>query len=178
MTTDVPDNIIALQTYWANLANGEAPDRSAFNITAVKFLLPYLMVCDFEFSPFRVRYRLSGTAVDEMTGTNLTGRYLDEFLTGNYGYAVHQLMTHYKDASQTGKPRIFTYACAGENPESIGVWVGLFPLRRGGKIDQCISIEDYGQLYNPQRSTRDLSNSDWAILSTDSFDTRLAARYP
>jgi hypothetical protein len=177
MTTDVPGNIITLRTYWANLANGEAPDRSAFNIASVKSLLPYLMICDFEFFPFRVRYRLSGTAVDEMTGANLTGRYLDEFLIGNYGDAVRQLMTHYEDASQTGEPHIFTYACVGENPGSIGVWVGLFPLKRSGKIDQCVSIEDYGQLYNPQRSTRGLSESDWAILSNDAFDTRLAKRH-
>ena len=31
-------------------------------------LLPFLMLCDFEFQPFRLRYRLSGTRVDEVTG--------------------------------------------------------------------------------------------------------------
>jgi hypothetical protein len=174
MSNSVPENILSLQSYWESLAAGEAADRSAFDIAAVPFLLPYLMVCDLEFAPFRVRYRLSGTAVDEMTGTNLTGRYLDEFAEGNYAAAVQQISARYETVSQSGKPEIFTYAAVGENPNAIGVWAGIFPLKRNGVIDQCVSIEDYGELYDPQRSTRDLSAKDWAILSNDTFDTVLA----
>ena len=174
MNHQVPENILSLLTYWESLAAGKSPDRSAFDIAAVPSLLPYLMVCDLEFAPFRVRYRLSGTAVDEMTGTNLTGRYLDEFAEGNYAAAVQQIAARYEAVSRTGKPEIFTYAVVGETPNSIGVWAGIFPLKRNGAIDQCVSIEDYGELYNPQRSTRDLSAKDWAILSDDTFDTALA----
>lgn len=38
------------------------------------------MLVEFERDPFRVRYRVTGSGIDEATGYNLTGRYLDKFL--------------------------------------------------------------------------------------------------
>ena len=79
----VPKNIEILSKYWNRLANGEVPERSLFNIEELLPLLPFLLLVDLERDPFRVRFRLSGTRVDQMTGMNLAGHYLDEFATGS-----------------------------------------------------------------------------------------------
>ena len=161
-----PTYIRALHDYWTGLDQGNVPDRSQFNIDDLRDLLPYLLVCDFEFDPFRVRFRLSGTKIDEMTGMNLTGHYLDEFAQGAYAKSITEMMGYYEEASRTGRPRIWTYPWAGDNPRAKVIWVGLFPLKVDGKICQCVSIEDYGELDNAQDLLRrDQSVTDWASLS-------------
>lgn len=142
----VPRNITQLSAYWHGLAGGMTPERGQFHIEDVASLLPYLLLCDFEFSPFRVRYRLSGTKVDQMTGMNLAGRYLDEFLTGAYAQSVRDLLDYYEAASRTGLPQTLTYPWAGDNPLLKSIWVGIFPLKVAGLVTQCIAIEDYGAL--------------------------------
>lgn len=164
---DIPQSIQVLHAYWSSLAGGVAPERAAFDVFEVRSLIPNILLCDLEFSPFRVRYRLSGTSVDEMTGVNLTGRYLDEFADGSYANSVEQISAHYEHVSRTGLPLFWSYAWSGFNPESILTWVGFFPLKRNGKIDQCLSIEDYGALYNPRRVARAPSSGDWATLSEE-----------
>jgi hypothetical protein len=140
----VPNNIRRLSDYWHGLAGGAVPERSLFHIEEVASLLPYLLICEFESSPFRVRYRLSGTKVDQMTGMNLAGRYLDEFLSGAYGDSVRELHDRYETASRTGQPSTLAYPWAGDNPDLKSIHVGIFPLKVDGKISQCVAIEDYG----------------------------------
>lgn len=160
----IPENIQLLHNYWTSLAGSEAPERARFEIEHVRAILPYLMICEFTWSPFRVRYRLSGTAVDEMTGVNLTGRYLDEFSTGRYAASVKQMLDYYAEASRTGHSRIWSYPWAGYHG-SKSIWAGIFPLRVNGKICQCVAIEDYGKLNeNPTASSRDAAACDWASL--------------
>jgi hypothetical protein len=165
----IPKRIRQVYDYWAGLAGGDIPSRAQFDIASLRPVLPYLMLCEFEHAPFRVRFRLSGTMIDQMTGMNLTGRYLDEFATGDYASSITQMIGYYEEASQTGRPRVWSYPWAGNNPNSKVIWVGLFPLKVDGKICQCISIEDYGELSSGgpvilrrQRPT------DWAGISKPS----------
>jgi hypothetical protein len=141
----IPKNIAMLSEYWHGLAAGATPERTQFHIEDVQPLLPLLMLCDFEFNPFRLRYRLSGTRVDEMTGMNLAGRYLDEFLDGAYADAVREMLGFYEEASRTGQPRIWSYPFAGDNLNHKLIWVGIFPLKVDGHISQCVAMEDYGE---------------------------------
>ena len=141
-----PKNIALLSEYWHSLAGGATPERAQFRIEEVQPLLPYLMLCDFEFNPFRLRYRLSGTKVDAMTSMNLAGRYLEEFLGGAYDDVVRKMLGFYEEVSQTGRPYVFNYPWAGDNPKQRVIWAGLFPLKVNGVIAQCVSIEDYGDL--------------------------------
>jgi len=163
----VPKNIAMLSDYWQGLAGGETPERRQFQVEDVQPLLPFLMLCDFEANPFRLRYRLSGTRVDEMTGFNLAGRYLDEFADGEYGVAVKEMLGYYEEASRTGRPRVWSYPWAGTNPSLKLIWAGMFPLKVDGRIAQCISIEDYGD-YNTREDGRiepiDPMRRDWARL--------------
>ena len=62
------------------LGGGAAPERALLDPPRLKALLPYIYIAEFEDEPFRVRYRLTGTAVDEWLGVSVVGHYLDEFL--------------------------------------------------------------------------------------------------
>jgi hypothetical protein len=164
----IPNNIKKLEDYWTGLADGGVPDRSTFSIEELLPLLPYLLLVDFEFAPFRVRFRLSGTRVDQMTGMNLAGRYLDEFATGAYADSINQLGAYYEEASRTGIPRIWTYPWEGDNPKLKHIWVAIFPLKTNGQITQCVVIEDYGELNVIEDGALHPDNSangrDWATL--------------
>ena len=163
-----PKNIDLLSDYWHGLCGGATPEREQFRIEEVQSLLPFLMLCDFEFNPFRLRYRLSGTKVDQMTGMNLAGRYLDEFLEGAYAQTIREMLGFYEDVSRTGRPHVFTYPWVGDNPKQKVIWVGLYPLKVNGVIAQCVSIEDYGE-YNMAEDGRiepldPATKRDWAQL--------------
>ena len=163
-----PTNIAMLSDYWHGLAGGATPERQQFRIEDVQPLLPYLMLSDFEFAPFRLRYRLSGTRVDTMTGLNLAGRYLDEFAEGAYAEAIREMLGFYEEASRTGRPHIWTYPFAGDNPSHKVIWAGLFPLKLNGAIAQCVSIEDYGEFNESQDGHLEpldpATKRDWAQL--------------
>lgn len=165
-----PKNIALLSDYWRGLAGGETPERAQFRIEEVQPLLPYLILCDFEFNPFRLRYRLSGTRVDQMTSMNLAGRYLDEFLGGSYDDAIRDMLGFYEEASRTGRPHIWNYPWAGDNPKRKVIWAGIFPLKVNGVIAQCVSIEDYGD-YNEREDGRveppldPAAKRDWSRLN-------------
>jgi hypothetical protein len=142
----VPDRIAQLAEYWRSLAGGAAPERHLVDPAAIKPLLPYILLIEFEDAPFRVRYRLTGTKVDEMTGINITGRYLDEFATGEFRTAIEGIQRSYSSCRDSGNAVIATYLWPNEGGLQRTVWMGLFPLRVNGAIRQCLSIEDYGEL--------------------------------
>ncbi|MET1029174.1 MAG: PAS domain-containing protein, partial [Dongiaceae bacterium] len=132
-----PEHILQLQAYWRSLAAGRAPARQQIDPTAIKELLPYLLLAGFEEMPFRVRFRLTGTVVDQMTGMNITGRYLDEFAAGIYKTPVLQLQAHYRQVWETGQPIIDTYHWPVSDHYFLDVSYGLFPLLIGDTVGQC-----------------------------------------
>lgn len=143
---DTPERVRQLAEYWLKLGGGTAPERSLFDPGAIVALLPFVLVVEFEDAPFRVRYRLTGTKVDEMTGMNITGHYLDEFATGPYRAVVEGIQRSYARCRQTGEATVETYHWPNDRDLTRLVWMGLFPLKLDGEIRQCISIEDYGPL--------------------------------
>jgi hypothetical protein len=144
---EIPERIAAFRAYWQGLAGGAAPERRLLDPAAVVALLPYLLLIEFEDEPFRVRYRLTGTKVDEMTGMNITGRYLDEFAQGQYREPVLFIQRCYERCRTKGEMVIESYLWPDEDRNLFrSVWMGLFPLRIDGAVRQCVSIEDYGPL--------------------------------
>jgi hypothetical protein len=70
--------------YWRSKCAGrDMPRRADIDPVEIPTLMPNLLVADIEYDPFRVRYRLVGTRVVEMTGYEFTGRYLDEIALPN-----------------------------------------------------------------------------------------------
>jgi hypothetical protein len=141
--TDMRPNIRQLYAYWQSLAGGATPERQLVDPAALKPLLPYLMLVEFTEPPFRVRYRLTGTKVDELTGLNLTGRYLDEFRYGEGAPAIQHLEDGYRECARTGVPfqGLYDWKSSAGYVKQIGF--GLFPLKVGGTICQAVSVEDY-----------------------------------
>jgi hypothetical protein len=141
-----PQRVRQMADYWLSLAGGTAPERNVFDPGAITSLLPYILLIQLEDQPFRVRYRLTGTKVDEMTGMNITGRYLDEFATGEYRSVVEAIQRCYRHCRETGQPVIEAYHWPADRDLARLIWMGLFPLKVDGTIRQCVSIEDYGPL--------------------------------
>ncbi|HEY4161759.1 MAG TPA: PAS domain-containing protein [Dongiaceae bacterium] len=145
--TGIPQRIVAFRAYWESLAAGAVPERRLLDPAAIVPILPYLLLIEFEDDPFRVHYRLTGTKVDEMTGMNITGRYLDEFTQGSYQDPVLFIRDCYEKCWSTGEVVIVTYLWPEDDRNlTRSVWMGLFPFKIDGAIRQCISVEDYGPL--------------------------------
>ena len=143
---DTPARVRQLATYWHGLGGGRAPDRRLIDPGAIVPLLPFVLLVEFQDAPFRVRYRLTGTKVDEMTGMNITGHYLDEFAQGRYREIIENIQQCYAACRETGRAAIETYHWPNDRDLVRLVWTGMFPLTLDGQIRQCLSIEDYGPL--------------------------------
>ncbi|MET1029167.1 MAG: PAS domain-containing protein [Dongiaceae bacterium] len=165
----VPRNLQAMSDYWHGLAGGATPARDLLEPRAIKPLLPYVLLVELESRPFRVRYRLTGTAVDAATGLCLTGHYLDEFTLGKTAEAVEQLHDRYKHCSESGQPSLGYYNWPSVAGYPIHLWFGLFPLKVAGLVRQCLAIEDYGNLSGAGRLSR------WDGEDIDYRDTRRRA---
>lgn len=131
----------ALHAYWRSLAGGDVPERSLFDPAAIPSLLPYMYMVDIETSPFRVRYRLSGSEVDRLNGYNLAGRYLDEFTSS--GDVNARITSLYRTCCQTGQPGFSSYQWPTASGILSEVRFAIFPLRVNGAIRQCAAIEDW-----------------------------------
>ncbi len=72
---------VELFAYWrANLHDGIPLSRSEVDPSVLRAILPFLLLCDIEPEPFRVLFRLIGTAVADFSRQDFSGRYLDELV--------------------------------------------------------------------------------------------------
>nr|WP_298682439.1 PAS domain-containing protein [uncultured Dongia sp.] len=136
-------SIETLHAYWQDLAQGSTPDRAQLDPAAIKKLLPYLYIVEYEFDPFRVRYLLTGTEVDVWNGFNLTGRYVDEFLKVDTSGANRILLDCYAEAQASGRPVFGSYNWPMRAGYALLVHFGMYPLKVNGIVKQCMAIEDY-----------------------------------
>ncbi|HVZ02619.1 MAG TPA: PAS domain-containing protein [Dongiaceae bacterium] len=136
-------SIEALHRYWDSRAGGLAPQRSDIDPADIKPLLPFLYIVRYERDPFRVRYILTGTEADRWNGFNLTGRCVDEFLGTDINSANRILLDAYTRAFDTAAPVFGTYSWPTRAGYTLEVRFGMFPLRVGELIRQCLAIEDY-----------------------------------
>jgi hypothetical protein len=68
-----------LFTYWRDSNRDGLPLRRAeVDPSAIKPILPFVLLGDIEPDPFRVLFRLVGTAVAEFSRQDFSGKYLDE----------------------------------------------------------------------------------------------------
>ena len=135
-----------LYAYWLGLAQGSVPERDAFDPDAVRDLLPNLMIVELEEDPFRVLFRLSGTKVDEVTGMNITGHYLDELAMDQGAAQLEQLHALYAACQRQSRH----YIGAMDWPNQLGavtrVNLGIFPLKVDGIVRQLLVIEEYDEI--------------------------------
>ena len=92
----LPEQLCALYAYWRGKLNSRSmPSRADLDPCEIRPLLPYVMLTEVLEGGKRFRFRLAGTAITEMTGRELSGRYLDEGLPGN-GYGDYVLSLYAK----------------------------------------------------------------------------------
>lgn len=142
--SDLPAKIAALQAYWESLAGGGVPERSQLDVAAIKPLLPYVMLMECEPDPFVLRYRLTGTKIDEWVGLNVTGRTLNEFLPGDTTGTSAYLMSCYEECRQSGQPVIGAYDWPSVSGVPLRIWFGIFPFGIDGALRQFLVVQDFG----------------------------------
>jgi hypothetical protein len=141
--SDKPAKIRALGAYWESLAGGTVPERAQLDVAAIAPLLPYVMLMEFEPEPFVVRYRLTGTKIDEWVGLNVTGRTLNEFVPGDRSGSSDYLMACYEKCWRTAQPVIGAYDWPSVAGNPLRIWFGIFPFALAGVLRQFLVIEDF-----------------------------------
>jgi hypothetical protein len=70
-----------LLDYWIMLRNGEdVPERSTFDCTSIRTLLPFVWLCRVEPESGRFQFRLAGEEIRSLFGRPVAGTYVDELL--------------------------------------------------------------------------------------------------
>lgn len=77
---DCDPRIRAIHTYWHSIrpADTRLPGRRDLDPLDIPSLLTHVWLADIERAPFRVRFRLVGSAIVKAVGRDLTGAYFDE----------------------------------------------------------------------------------------------------
>jgi hypothetical protein len=135
-----------LYAYWLGLAQGGVPERDAFDPGAIRPLLPNLMIVEIEDEPFRILFRLSGTKVDEVTGMNITGHYLDELMLDQGAAQLAQLHALYAACQSQARHFIGAMDWPNQSGAMTRVNLGVFPLKVDGAIRQLLVIEEYDEI--------------------------------
>jgi hypothetical protein len=133
----------ALYAYW-NGRRGQRrmPDRRDIDPLALgPKLLPHVGLMDIVDGGARVRYRLLGTAIVERWGSDPTGKFMDEVMSGSYSAYVHGL---YRELARARAPvfseSVFRWDAAG----FLRTRRLYLPLTHGGK-DVAIAL--IGQIF-------------------------------
>lgn len=147
--------------YWLGLGSkGSLPSRRDIDPGAFVYCLPNVLLMDLTYSPFRVRYRLVGSAVVAISKLDFTGRYLDEIAFPNPHFdwmAVYRKLVEERQPLYGSVPLESTLGLRNYD-------LGLFPLSSDGEvIDKAIAVEDY----EPVGGWNDLVNVAGARINRD-----------
>ncbi|NJO33110.1 MAG: PAS domain-containing protein [Rhodospirillales bacterium] len=75
--------IWSLQRWWLAHRGNDIPDRSELDPEEFKYILPHVLLSEVVRDPFRIRFRLAGSAVVAVKGLNISGHYLDELISSD-----------------------------------------------------------------------------------------------
>jgi hypothetical protein len=131
--------IHALHVYWKAKCNDVAPPpRSAIEPAEIRPLLPYLLLTELTADPFRIAYRLVGTAVVRWHGEDFTGRDHDAVAS----LAESGIEESYRQAVATKAPVFGRTALYAGDQSWIAFEYAVFPLSDNGKtVNKCLAIE-------------------------------------
>jgi hypothetical protein len=134
--------ILRLYDWWCSKGGpSTVPDRSAVDPLELKTLLPNILIAEAEHNPFRVKYRLVGTKVTEITGLDITGRYIDELLSAE---PDQPWQDHYATVYQSRIPLFGLTTVPTSAGGIVDYEFAVLPLRHGGdRVEQFIALEDY-----------------------------------
>ena len=136
----------ALVNYWNALRGDRAfPSRDAIDPSAIKPLLPHIMLIGIEYNPFRVFYRLVGTEVVRFAKFDFTGCYADALkFQDDEG---EDWSTYYRAVVEARRPGVGVVHWTVSGDLQRWIEFVICPLSSDGQvIDRCIAAEDYQNL--------------------------------
>lgn len=142
-----------LLDYWLTRRRGRRlPRRADIDPADIPTLLPHIMVSDITYAPFRVRYRLVGTAIVEFAKFDFTGQYADEL--------------QFQDDDGFDYAGCYAKVAAAKSPGlGLSQWIVhgnvvrwiefmICPLASDDQlVTQCIATEDYEPLSHLERES-------------------------
>jgi hypothetical protein len=135
----ISPRILALHEYWKSKCNDVVPPpRSAIEPTEIRPLLPYLLLADLGADPFRIVYRLVGTAVVRWHSEDFTGRDHGAVTS----LADSGIEESYRQVATSKAPVFGRTALYAGDQSWIGFDYAVFPLSDNGKtVNKCLAIE-------------------------------------
>jgi len=132
--------------YWRDSHRGGLPlRRTEVDPSALKPILPFLLLGDIEPAPFRVLFRLIGTAVADFSRRDFSGKYLDELgydTRDSVEWADCYRHIHAHRVGVVGINRL-SFADGGHTSYEFAI----LPLQRGDDpAGSFIAIESYAHL--------------------------------
>ena len=139
LTSDLVDE---LESYWyTKVQAGGMPKRSDIDPCDFVRLLPYILLMDIQYEPFRVRYRLIGTQVALHSRLDFTGYYLDQL---TFNPAAVDFGRVYREICVLKVPIYGVSEIPCVDTAYKGFYFAVFPLSEDGDtVSQCIAVEDY-----------------------------------
>lgn len=112
---------------------GKLPGRQHINPAEIPDLLPHVTLLEVVAAPPaapRYRFRLVGSEVAAMQGTDRTGQFIDEILVSAAGMAI---IRGYHEMLRTKRPRYLTGFFASDSRQHVAFQRCAFPLARNGE---------------------------------------------
>jgi hypothetical protein len=133
-----------LHAYWRMKApQGRPPSRSSIEPADIRALLPHLLLAELAADPFRIFYRLVGTAVARSHKDDFTGRSHDSVESlRNSG-----IEGAYRRAMDQAAPVFGSAGIVAGDHSWIPFEYGIMPLSDDGlRVNKCLAIECTGEL--------------------------------
>jgi hypothetical protein len=134
--------IRTLYEYWKSKCNDVVPPpRSAIEPAEIRPLLPYLLLTELQADPFRIFYRLVGTAVARAHDEDFTGRAHGEVAS----FADSGIEESYRQAAMTKAPVFGRTGLPLGDQSWLNLDYAIFPLSDDGAVvNKCLAIECTG----------------------------------
>jgi hypothetical protein len=135
----ISPRIRQLHDYWKSKCSDVAPPpRSAIEPAEIRSLLPYLVLTELTAAPFRIFYRLVGTAVVRSHGADFTGRDHEAVAS----LAESGIDESYRRVLARAAPVFGRTALYAGDESWIAFEYAIFPLSDDGKtVNKCLAIE-------------------------------------
>jgi len=137
----VSPHVSAIYGYWLRLkGDREAPGRREMDPAEMPRLsLPYVLLVDLSYQPFRVKYRLVGTHCVSIYGSDYTGLFLDELVIPESVHA--QIHADYLRVATSRRPVVSVYNWQRLTGDEAIAEYAILPIVTDNIVTQCLVAE-------------------------------------
>jgi hypothetical protein len=137
----VSPHVSAIYNYWlARKGEREAPGRQDIDpMDMPRASLPYVLLIDLLYDPFRVRYRLVGTHCVAIYGNDYTGLFLDQLEIPDT--VRRQIDQDYREVADSRRPVVSIYNWQRMTGDEAIAEYAIMPIISGGIVTQCLCAE-------------------------------------